>query len=170
MLLLAVAAVVAGALRMTTGGGVLLPVAGAVVALGAVAVLQRAATVAAAHRAVVAVDHAVPVGPARQSFTDWQRTEQERPTWTPVPLPKPLYLDREEAAALPAARSSAAEALRAAAEQAEEALRQAHAAAEVVAIEATTDERRAGRVAREPATSEPVLSDLDAVLRRRRAG
>ncbi|WP_375401752.1 hypothetical protein [uncultured Amnibacterium sp.] len=169
VLLLAVGVAGYGGWLAVTGGGVVLLVVGVVVAFGAIALLQRAATVAAAQRAVTAVDHAVPMQQAPQSFTDWQRTEQARPTWTPVPIPRPLYLERTSAAAEPDV-SAAAETLRVAAKQADDALRRAHAAAEVVAIDATTAERRSTRPPVGPGDSEPVLSDLDAVLRRRRAG
>lgn len=168
VLLLAVAAAVYGGWRSVVGGGPAVLVGGVLVALAAIALLQRAATVGAAERAVTAVDHAVPTQQTPQSFTDWQRTEQARPTWTPVPLPRPLYLDRQ--AAPEPDRSAAAETLRVAAKQADDALRRAHAAAEVVAIDATTAERRSTRPPVGAGDAEPVLSDLDAVLRRRRAG
>lgn len=169
VLLLAVGAAGYGGWRAIAGEPPVLLVGGVVVAFVAVAVLQRAATVAAAQRAVRAVDHAVTAQPAPQSFTDWQRTEQARPTWTPVPIPRPLYLERTQAAEEPD-RTAAAETLRIAAKQADDALRRAHAAAEVVAIDATTAERRSSRAPVGPGDVEPVLSDLDAVLRRRRAG
>jgi hypothetical protein len=143
--------------------------AGAVGTFAAIAMLQRAATVAAAHRAVEAVDHAVVVPEAPRSFTDWQRTEQARPTWTPVPLPKPLYLERDEAPVGKQDHAAVAAGLDSAARRSDEALRAAQAAPEVVSID--TSGIRIGYPA--PGVvheSGPVLQDLDAVLRRRRVG
>jgi hypothetical protein len=157
-----------GVERMLQTGSWWLLAGGAVGVFAALALLQRAATVSAAHRAVEAVDHAVVVPEAPRSFTDWQRTEQARPTWTPVPLPKPLYLEREEAPAARPEHAAAAAALDAAARRSDEALRAAQAAPEVVSID--TSGIRIGYPA--PGVvhdTGPVLHDLDAVLRRRRA-
>ncbi|HET6826184.1 MAG TPA: hypothetical protein VFH64_09695 [Amnibacterium sp.] len=143
-------------------------VGGAIGVFAGLALLQRAATVAAAHRAVEAVDHAVVVPEAPRSFTDWQRTEQARPTWTPVPLPKPLYLDKDEVPAPEHDAVAVAASLEAAAARSGEALRAASAAAEVAVLEprgAQSALAAMGIVAE----SGPVLTDLDAVLRRRRA-
>jgi hypothetical protein len=155
--------------RMLATGSWVLLVAGAVGAFGALGLLQRAATVTAAHRAVEAVDHAVVLPETPRSFTDWQRTEQVRPTWTPVPLPKPLYLDRDEAPVAKPEPAVAVAGLDAAARRSDEALRAAQAAPEVVSID--TSGIRIGYPA--PGVvhdTGPVLQDLDAVLRRRRAG
>ena len=170
VLLLSLAACAYGGTQVATSVGWILLVAGVVGALTAVALLHRAALVAAAHRAVDAVDHAVPLPETAQTFVDWQRTETERPTWTPVPVPKPLYLDRDQAMAPPSptAAQAAARSLLGAAQEADEALRAAQAEPEV----ATLEPRPA-----HPAfaalgivhTGEPALGDLDAVLRRRRA-
>lgn len=154
-----------GASDLAAGGEWGFLVVGVVVSLAAVALLQRASTVAAAHRAVDAVDQAVVVPETPRSFTDWQRAEPSRPTWTPVPVPKPLYLQREEAAAPTRDQVATAASLRAAADRADEALRAAHAAPEVAAL-------TGGQPYDEDASmheSGPVLTDLDGVLRRRRA-
>ncbi len=122
---------------------------------------------AAAHRAVEAVDHAVVVPEAPRSFTDWQRSEQARPTWTPVPLPKPLYLDKDEAVGDPHDHVAVATSLDAAAARSDEALRSA--AAEVATLQPRGSQAALAAMGI-VAESGPVLTDLDAVLRRRRAG
>lgn len=155
-----------GVTDIASGGSWEFLVGGVVLSLGAVALLQRASTVAAAHRAVTAVDHTVVVPEEPRSFTDWQLAEPSRPTWTPVPLPKPRYLETAaETAEAPAARNDIAIAasLRAAAQRADEALRAAHAAPEVAALD-----RNPVDAVDAMAESGPVLTDLDGVLRRRR--
>ena len=94
--------------------------------------------------------------------------------WTPVPVPKPLYLERGEAPRVAAASVDSAALLRAAAAEAERALRAAHAEPEVVAFPtpaAPTAAPAASRYARmgivDDADSAPL--DLDEALRRRRA-
>lgn len=144
--------------------------AGVLIAFLAVALLQRASTVAAARRAVSAVDQAVVVPEESRSFTEWQEAEPSRPTWTPVPLPKPRYLEQQQraAAVAPAAPVrddvAIAASLRAAAQRADEALRAAHAAPEVAALD-----RRPVDAVSAMHESGPVVTDLDGVLRRRRS-
>jgi hypothetical protein len=169
ILLLSLAASAWGGSQLTTTVGLAVLVAGVLGVLGGLALLQRAATIAAAHRAVEAVDRAVPLPDVPQTFVDWQRTETDRPTWTPVPLPKPLYLERDEPLErpTPAAAAAAAAALRAAAAEADEALRAAQASPEVVAI-APRPTHPAFAALGIQETGEPMLGDLDAVLRRRR--
>ena len=80
-----------------------------------------------------------------RSFIDWQRAEESRPTWTPVPLPRPRYLEHEEAVApaVPVRDDIAiAASLRAAAQRADDALRAAHAAPEVAALDRRPGRRR----------------------------
>jgi hypothetical protein len=144
-----------------------LVVGGAIGVFAGLALLQRAATVAAAHRAVEAVDHAVVVPEAPRSFTDWQRSEQARPTWTPVPLPKPLYLAKDEAQEPSRDAVAVAASLDAAAARSDEALR---TAASEVAVLQPRGSQAALAAMGIFAESGPVLTDLDAVLRRRRAG
>jgi hypothetical protein len=158
-----------GASDVAAGGTWEFLAAGAVVSFLAIALLQRASTVAAAHRAMSAVDQAVVVPEENRSFSDWEKAEPSRPTWTPVPLPKPRYLDQQKAAAVapvPPVRDDVAIAasLRAAAQRADEALRAAHAAPEVAALD-----RRPVDAVSAMNESGPVVTDLDGVLRRRRS-
>jgi hypothetical protein len=171
VLLLSLAACALGGSQVTTTVGLTILVAGVLGVLVGLALLQRAATVAAAHRAVEAVDRAVPVTEVPQTFVDWQRSETERPTWTPVPLPKPLYLQRDEVAEQPspAITAAAAASLRAAAAEADEALRAAQAAPEIATLEPRGPHPAFAALGIQE-TGEPMLGDLDAVLRRRRAG
>jgi len=171
ILLLSLAAGGWGGWQLPTTAGLGVLVAGVLGVLCALALLQRAATVAAARRAVEAVDRAVPLPEVPQTFVDWQRTETERPTWTPVPLPKPRYLERDEVLEQPTpTTTAAAEAdLRAAAAEADEALRAAQASPEVVVLEPRPTHPAFVALGIQQ-TGEPMLGDLDAVLRRRRAG
>jgi hypothetical protein len=156
-----------GVSDVAAGGTLEFLAAGLVVSFLAVALLQRASTVAAAHRAVSAVDQAVVVPEESRSFSEWQEAEPSRPTWTPVPLPKPRYLDQQKAVAPnPAVRDDVAIAasLRAAAQRADDALRAAHAAPEVAALD-----RRPVDAVTAMNESGPVITDLDGVLRRRRS-
>ena len=155
-----------GVSDIASGGPLDLLIVGLVVSFLAVALLQRASTVAAAHRAVSAVDHAVVVPDESRSFTEWQEAETSRPTWTPVPLPKPRYLDRTPATAQVPVRDdiAVASALRAAAQRADDALRAAYKAPEVAALD-----RRHVDAVDAMNESGPVITDLDGVLRRRRS-
>jgi hypothetical protein len=161
----------------TTGSWILLA-GSVVVGFGALGMLQRIATVAAARRATQAVDDTVTVTAPVQSFTDWQRSEPERPTWTPVPLPKPMYLSRR--ADTPGIDFSRVRAIAAAAE-ADEQLRAALAEPEVTQISTKRDQRApaagvpsgAGLSGYEAmghiGETSPGITDLNDVLRRRRA-
>lgn len=153
---------------LTAGGSWQFLVAGILFSLMAVALLQRAATVAAAHRAVAAVDQAVIVPEEQPDFVEWQRAETSRPTWTPVPLPKPRYLEHQRRVAAEAQVAqrddvAIAASLRAAAERADDALRAAHAAPEVAGLDQSADYQPVPF-----GESGPVLTDLDGVLVRRR--
>ncbi len=112
---------------------------------------SRPAAVVAAPRAVVA-----PAAPVQV-------------TWTPVPVPKPLYLSRPAPERSLVASLEAAAELRQAAADAERRLREAHAAPEVTQIRpaAHVPSRfaRMGFIEQQP----EIHTDLDAVLRRRRA-
>ncbi|MCU1569505.1 MAG: putative rane protein [Naasia sp.] len=176
--------VVLGVAQVLTAGAWIVVAGSSVAALGSLAVLQRIATVVAARRASSAVDKTVSVAQPVQSFVDWERSEPERPTWTPTPLPKPLYLSRREQAQAAVGPTPAQESIRAAAARAEEALRAAAVKAEE-ALRAVEDDsgvtRLADRIPRErPAASgyaamgvledtSPGITDLNDVLRRRRA-
>ncbi|MFD1714452.1 hypothetical protein ACFSBZ_08230 [Amnibacterium flavum] len=148
-------------------------IAGSLGVFAALGFLQRVATVKAARRATQAVDRTVAVAAPVQSFTDWQRSEPARPTWTPVPLPKPLYLSRRDADQISAAASAQRD-LAAAAQRADEALRSAQRAPEVAPMpsrEAAPAAAKASGYAAMGIVGEtrPGITDLNDVLRKRRA-
>ena len=90
-------------------------------------------------------------------------------SWTPVPVPKPLYLSRPAPERSLVASLEAAAELRQAAADAERRLREAYEAPEVTPIRpaAVVPSRfaRMGFIEQQP----EIHTDLDAVLRRRRA-
>ena len=91
-------------------------------------------------------------------------------TWTPVPVPKPLYMSRPAPERSTVASLEAAAELRQAAADAERRLRGEHQAPEVTPIRSTASAApsrfaRMGFVEDQP----EIRTDLDAVLRRRRA-
>jgi len=170
-----------------------------VVAAAALALLDQMARVARSRRELARSLAVAPVVRARQSHIE--PAPQEAPVrsgWTPVPLPKPLYLsapsllpESRGAAELaegtrPAAAASAEPAslgglegrerdlleLREATAKAEQALREAQIAANVTPIlRAEVEEPAPSRFARMGLVDglDASVTDLDAVLRRRRA-
>ena len=96
--------------------------------------------------------------------------------WTPVPIPKPLYLERAEPPRVAASTVDAEALMRAAAAEAERAIRAAHAEPEVVAFPTPATGPAAAKAAPsryaqmgivDPGASHAI--DLDEALRRRRA-
>ncbi|MCU1577414.1 MAG: rane protein [Leifsonia sp.] len=155
-------------------GGASAPAVGAFIVLGRLArASQRQLVAPAVAYAPVAAafyddaEHAAPA-PAAQA------------TWTPQPLPKPLYLARGTIAASAMASVDAAAELRRAAARADLALRAAQIETEVTPLRArpaaaTTASERAGQAPSRFASMgvvsdvEARAMDLDAALRRRRA-
>ncbi len=137
--------------------------------LDAVASPRAKVAPAPAEVAVVAEEVAAPAAPARE--------------WTPVPLPRPRYLDRPAPQPV-APRVDTAALLRAAAEEAERARRAAHAEPEVVPFR-RREERSAAVASATPASRpaapsrfaamglldprDTAATDLDEILRRRRS-
>lgn len=149
--------------------------ASAVVAVGALALLGQAAAVS---RARAELRRSV-VTPPMQSplHDDADYTEERRPGWMPVPVPKPLYLRGPAPAAVETAvtkeavpQPDHAAALLAAAAEAERTLRAAQIAPEVTRIAPPPAPAAESRFARmglvDPAEAAP--ADLDDILRRRR--
>ncbi|THG30144.1 hypothetical protein [Naasia lichenicola] len=179
VLVAAIVGAVFGATEVLTTGSWIALVASVVVGFGALGMLQRIATVAAARRATQEVDRTITVAPPVQSFTDWQRSDPERPTWTPVPLPKPLYLSHREDA--PGIDFSRVRAEAAAAAEADELLRAALAEPEVTQLSTKREQKAAAPAASESSDgsgyaamghigeTSPGITDLNDVLRRRRA-
>ena len=132
-----------------------------IMAVSAVAMLSRLASVTRS-RAVVPVQ-----APVARRVTTTSRTTDAAPArqaqWTPVPIPKPLYLSRDTVQAAPAPSQQLAAQLRAAALQSEQAVRAAHSEPEVApmpsrfAAMGVVDESQLGS------------TNIDEVLQRRRS-
>lgn len=159
---------------------------GASLVTASLAALSRLAKTARTAR-VVRIAPAVASVPApRFEPVQLEETPAEKHTWTPQPLPRPLYLSRGTIAQTAMASVDAAAELRRAAAESELARRAAEIAA-AQAPDVTPIARPAARVAASAAPSAPSeppsrfasmgivgdtapgISDLDAVLRRRRA-
>jgi len=153
-----------GVSQLVATGAWLLLACGAVVAAGSFAMLSQMATVSHARAQLahgLSVRAAVPTvavtAPAKQLIS--------RQSWTPVPLPKPLYLARPQAPRTLEVSLQAAADLRQAAVDAERNLREAHRAPEVTPLRPASRFAAMGIV--DPGQSH--VPDLDAVLARRRA-
>jgi hypothetical protein len=175
LLLAALAAIVIqGLLMVTTGvaaGAWSVMGFAAVIGVVSFAALGRLASIARRRASIVAAP--VQARPMRTRIVE--EREAARPpvaTWTPVPLPKPMYLSRSEAVPVESVLDPL-EALRAAARESDRALREAQESPEVAPI--TRPERPA--VAASAFASMGIVGksetsgpDLDEALRRRRAG
>ncbi|WP_141990995.1 hypothetical protein [Rhodoglobus vestalii] len=163
----------------------------AIAGISASAMLSRLAERSRARREDIALT-AQTAAPRRRIVLSSEALVEEptaQVSWTPVPVPKPMYLTRSNApaAAVAAARRAAEidSELRAAAESAEQALR-ANTAAMAAATRETERAREAGRVPTAPVSAPAAASipnrfagmgivnieggapDLDAALARRR--
>ncbi|MCU1514849.1 MAG: hypothetical protein JWO10_1939 [Microbacteriaceae bacterium] len=142
----------------------------AVVAVGSFAMLGQMAAVGRARGALATELRAQPsVAVRRQQVAQQPAVQRE---WTPVPVPKPLYLSGPQVARAVAASLESAAELRQAAADSERALREAQREPEVTPFRRTA---AAPAVASRFASmgivgeTEAGMTDLDAVLRRRRA-
>lgn len=159
--LVLVGATVIGGFFLVSGSW--LPVAScAVVVIGALALLSQMASVSRARKALA--HGTVPVVEPVEARPAVSPARAERP-WTPVPVPKPLYLSRPQVSRAVDASLQAAAELRQAAADAERKLREAHEAPEVAPLRPASRFASMGIV--DP--SETGAPDLDAALRRRRA-
>ncbi len=178
-----------------TVGNWLILAASVAVGIGSMALLGQAATVARARRELRRVSMASAMASELHDYADY--APARRAAWTPVPVPRPLYLT-DPAPAARSARSHVsgqaegerrlersdvsaeldhAVALRAASEQAQRALRAAQESPEVarlrqptapaVAPAAAAPSRFASMGVLDPTASN--TTDLDEILRRRRA-
>jgi hypothetical protein len=119
------------------------------------ALLGRLAAVSRARAALVAER-----APLRKSMSARERVEpvETQSTWTPIPVPKPLYLSRAVMDQVVVEADIAAAQLRAAAAESEARLRAAQQAVPSIAVAEPVEAKRTLRAL-----------DLDEVLRRRRA-
>ena len=164
-----IAPALAGSFTALVGGGV--------ITVAAFGILGRLATVARSARIVrveAPVDLPVLIGQAFEPV-QWEATPAAAATWTPHPVPRALHLSRGSIAQSAMASVEAANQLRKAAAQAEVARRgaalaeEAHRAVTPIARPAVA--AAPSRFASMGIVGEtgPGLTDLDAVLRRRRA-
>jgi hypothetical protein len=170
VLLMAIVAAGFGVSQLLATGAWLLLAGGVVVAVGSFAMLGQMAAVSHARVELAQSLRARPV--ARRVVEPVAAPViREQVSWTPVPLPKPLYLSRPQVArALDVSLQAAAE-LRQAAADAERKLREAHEAHEAPEVRplrpvAVVSRFAAMGIVDAAATGTP---DLDAALARRRA-
>ncbi|MES2094642.1 MAG: hypothetical protein V4531_12635 [Actinomycetota bacterium] len=141
---------------------------GSAVTLGSVVMLGQMASVGRARADLARSLRSRPLPVVETPPVTIAPTAPVQTTWTPVPVPKPLYMSRPAPERSLAVSLEAAAELRQAAADAERRLRQAHEAPEVTPIRPTPPPSRFARmgfVENQPVTR----TDLDAVLRRRRA-
>lgn len=171
ILLAAFAATTVGGIQFAASGAWSLLVVGSAVTLGSVAMLAQMASVGRARAALARGLRSRPpvVAEARRRVVVPPAPVQT--TWTPVPLPKPLYMTRPAPERTLVTSLEAAAELRQAAADAERRLREAHDAPEVTPIRAAAAPAAASRFARMGFVEErpEARTDLDDVLRRRRA-
>jgi hypothetical protein len=173
VLFMGVVATLSGIAPAVSGSAGLL-VTGIIVAAASLALLDQMARVARSRRELARTLTRAPV--VRSRATHIEQPLREAPTstgWMPVPLPKPLYLSAPApAVATLEGRERELLELREAAAKAEQALREAQIAANVTPIiRAESDQPAPSRFARMGLVDEldASVTDLDAVLRRRRA-
>ena len=177
VLLIAVLAVAASLTPLVAAIGPLLLAGGAVIAVAAVALLVRMSAVSRRRERTAAELRARLEQPRRRFIADEPAVASSPATWTPVPLPKPLYLDRPAPQPLVSASALAEERDR----RLEELASAERAAVVAEQAEKVTPIRPAAAPTSSPARTSPwagmgvvdhsdtTVTDLDAVLRRRRA-
>lgn len=165
-----VVAVVQIALFVTTGAtlaGVAVLGFAAVGGVVSVSALGRLASIARRRAAVPVARAARPM--RTRVVEEREATRPPVSSWTPVPVPKPMYLTRTSAESAPAA--DPLEQLRAAALESDRALREAQESLEVTPITVPAPEATPSRYASMGIVNRTDVegTDLDEVLRRRRA-
>ncbi len=164
VLLGAIVATGFGVSQLLTTGAWLLLASGTMVTVGSFVMLGQMATVSRARaqlaHSLVEVQRVEPV-----ETSPTISVMPSRQPWTPVPVPKPLYLSRPQVARAVDVSLQAAAELRQAAADAERKLREAHQAAEVAPLRPASRFAAMGIV--DP--SQTGSPDLDAALARRRA-
>jgi hypothetical protein len=154
--------------------------AASVVAIGSFALLGQMAAVGRARAEIVRGLRAQPqrmTAPKLHDQAQGERVEAST-SWTPVPVPKPLYLSRPQIDRAVAASLDAAAELRNAAAESERRLREAHESPEVTPIIRPAVRPAAATLPTKPSRFagmgylgeiEETTTDLDTVLQRRRA-
>ena len=166
--------IVQGILMVTTGIAPAAPAVLAFAGVGAVSSFILIGRLARIHRSRSRTAATPVAAPQRRTVSAPAPAVSERAAWTPVPLPKPLYLSRPTVARESFDHNAAMAQLRAAAEESDAALRRAHAEPEVTPIsrpaavaDAAPHNRFAAMGIVDP--RDIATPNLDDVLRRRRA-
>ncbi len=174
MLLVSLVGVGGGMLQLMASAQWSLLAAASAVAIGSVALLNQMASVGRTRRELAhTLGFSQPLV-AETPFDFGPQVATVRQTWTPVAIPKPLYMTRPAPERALVNSLDAAAELRQAAADAERRLREAFAASEVTPIRAavatTTAASGTGRFARMGFVDaqSTTRTDIDAVLRRRR--
>ena len=158
-----------GVAEFVASGAWTLLAGGSAVTLGSIAMLGQMASVGRARAELARSLRSRPAVVVEAPRVIVVPTVPVRATWTPVPVPKPLYMSRPAPERSLVASLEAAAEVRQAAADAERRLREAHEAPEVTPIRpaAHVPSRfaRMGFIEQQP----EIHTDLDAVLRRRRA-
>jgi hypothetical protein len=178
VLLSGLVTIVAGIVAGASGGSWIAFGIGVIAVVTALGSLSRLARAARAARVVVVAAAPASVHAQRFEPVQFDETPVATQTWTPQPLPRPLYLSRGSIAQTAMASVDAATELRKAAAEADLALRAAQLAARVTPIARPAAAAPAVVAPSAPSRfasmgivgeTEPGMTDLDAVLRRRRA-
>ncbi len=158
-----------GVAEFVASGAWTLLAGGSAVTLGSIAMLGQMASVGRARAELAHSLRSRPAVVAEAPRVVLVPAAPLRATWTPVPVPKPLYMSRPAPERSLVASLEAAAEVRQAAADAERRLREALEAPEVTPIRpaaaAPSRFARMGFIEEQPETH----TDLDAVLRRRRA-
>ena len=158
-----------GVAEFVASGAWTLLAGGSAVTLGSIAMLGQMASVGRARAELARSLRSRPAVVAEAPRVVVVPAAPVRATWTPVPVPKPLYMSRPAPERSLVASLEVAAEVRQAAADAERRLREAFEAPEVTPIRpaaaAPSRFARMGFIEEQPETH----TDLDAVLRRRRA-
>lgn len=180
VLVAALAAVGVGIGQVVVGGAPVLLVSGAAVSFGAVALLMQIAQVGRTRSQLAQTLQLSHPAEVFESQLPLRQAAPVRTSWTPIPVPKPLYLSRSEVADTAAVDAMAG--LRAAAAEAERALRASQEQATPISRPTSTDTAAVNSTAKAASGLENRFArmglidvetaagpNLDEVLRRRRA-
>ena len=157
-----------GVAQFAASGAWMLLAVGAAVTAGGIGMLGQMASVGRARAELARSLRSGPRAVAEVARAAVALTGELQATWAPVPVPKPLYLSRPAPERLLVTSLEAAAEMRQAAADAERRLREARQAPEITPIrpaEVPSRFARMGFIEQQPETR----TDLDAVLRRRRA-
>ena len=159
-----------GVAQFVSSGTWMLLALGAAVTVGSIGMLGQMASVGRARAELARGLRSRPAVVVTAARVIVAPTAAVQTTWTPVPVPKPLYMSRPAPERSIGASLEAAAELRQAAADAERRLRGAHQAPEVTPIRSAASAAPSRFAGMGFVEEQPEMrTDLDAVLRRRRA-